>query len=347
MSKETTFYRKYRPNDFQEVIGQDHIVKVLEGAIKRQSFSHAYLFAGSRGTGKTSVARLLAQELGCSQNDLIEIDGASSRGIGEIRELREAVKSLPFDSPFKVYIIDEVHMLTTEAFNALLKTLEEPPQHVIFVLATTELGKVPETIISRCEVHNFRRPTIAIISQIITKVAKKEKIKLEPGAAETISLSADGSFRDALGLLQKVYAASGDEKITVQEVEELIGALSGKTINQLLLNLLNSDREKVLAIINEAVQTSRNFRLILRSLLWKTRLALLSANAPFLMSKSGEIDEDDKKFLKEITTHPKANYLSAILREFLEAATSMDYAYLPQLPLELAILKIIDELDKR
>ena len=347
MSTETTFYRKYRPDNFKEVIGQDHIVKVLKGAIERQSFSHAYLFAGSRGTGKTSVARILAKELGCSSNDLIEIDGASSRGIGEIRELREAVKSLPFDSSLKVYIIDEVHMLTTEAFNALLKTLEEPPKHVIFVLATTELGKVPETIISRCEVHNFRRPTIAVISQIISMVAKNEKIKLEPGAAEAIALSADGSFRDALGLLQKVYATSADEKITVQEVEELIGTLSSKTINKLLLSILDGEKEKALAIISEAVQDSRNFRLITRSLLWKTRLALLSANAPILMSKSGEIDEDDREFLKKITTHPKARYLSAILREFLESAVGINYAYLPQLPLEMAVLKIIEELDKK
>jgi len=174
MSQNVVLYRKYRPQSLKEVIGQDHIVKTLEGAIKLGNISHAYLFAGSRGTGKTSVARILARAVGTSSNDISEIDAASNRGIDNVRELREAVNTLPFESPYKVYIIDEVHMLTKEAFNALLKTLEEPPKHVIFILATTELEKLPETVVSRCQLFTFKKPSQMILREMIVKVAKKE-----------------------------------------------------------------------------------------------------------------------------------------------------------------------------
>ena len=155
---ESVLYRKYRPQSFKEVLGQEHVVEALEGAIRLGRVAHAYLFSGSRGTGKTSVARILAKALGTSETDLYEIDAASNRGIDDIRLLRDGVSAVPFESKRKVYIIDEVHMLTKEAFNALLKTLEEPPPHVIFILATTELEKVPETIISRCQTFSFKRP---------------------------------------------------------------------------------------------------------------------------------------------------------------------------------------------
>ncbi len=148
-------YRKYRPQTFKDVIGQEHVVKVLEGAVKLGNISHAYIFSGSRGTGKTSVARILAREIGTSGNDLYEMDAASNRGIDDVREIRESVNTLPFESKYKIYIIDEVHMLTREAWNAFLKTLEEPPSHVIFIMATTELEKVPETVVSRCQTFAF------------------------------------------------------------------------------------------------------------------------------------------------------------------------------------------------
>ena len=163
----TVLYRKYRPQNFEEVLGQDHIVSVLKNAVKTGRVSHAYLFSGSRGTGKTSLARILAKEAGCSDVDLIEIDAASSRGIDEIRALREAVRFSPMQGQVKVYIIDEVHMLTKEAFNALLKTLEEPPAHAIFILATTELDKVPETIISRCQNFSFRKISEEVLKKAL------------------------------------------------------------------------------------------------------------------------------------------------------------------------------------
>src|SRR3954468_13629704 len=168
--KHTTLYRQYRPVDFSEVRGQEHVVEVLEKAIKNKKIAHAYLFSGGRGTGKTSVARILARELGVSDKDLYEMDAASNRGIDDIRELREGVYAMPFDSKYKFYIIDEAHMLTKEAWNAFLKTLEEPPAHAIFVLATTDRDKVPDTIQSRCEIYTFNQPTREILAGIVTDV---------------------------------------------------------------------------------------------------------------------------------------------------------------------------------
>ncbi|MDO8659852.1 MAG: DNA polymerase III subunit gamma/tau, partial [Candidatus Parcubacteria bacterium] len=197
-------YRKYRPKNFKEVLGQDHIVKILESSVETNKVSHAYLFVGTRGTGKTSVARIFAMSIGVSANDMYEIDAASNRGIEDIKELRDGARVLPFDSKYKVYIIDEVHMLSKDAWGALLKTLEEPPKHVIFILATTELQKVPETIISRCQVFTFKKASDAICKKMLLDVAKKENFEMDAGSAELLAILADGSFRDALGELQKV-----------------------------------------------------------------------------------------------------------------------------------------------
>ena len=197
-------YRKYRPQKWEEVFGQDHITNILESSIKTNKVSHAYLFVGSRGTGKTTVARIFAKEIGVSANDLYEIDAASNRGIEDIKELREGVRVLPFDSKYKIYIIDEVHMLSKDAWGALLKTLEEPPKHVIFILATTELHKVPETIISRCQVFTFKKASEAMLKNIVLHIAKEEGYELDKDGAELLAVLADGSSRDGLGELQKV-----------------------------------------------------------------------------------------------------------------------------------------------
>jgi len=234
MSEEKVLYRKYRPQSFKEVLGQEHIVEALEGAIKLGRVSHAYLFSGSRGTGKTSVARILAKALGTSESDLYEIDAASNRGIDDIRLLREGVSAVPFESQYKVYIVDEVHMLTKEAFNALLKTLEEPPPHVIFILATTELEKVPETIISRCQTFTFKRPSQKILKEAAERISKKEGFSIESPAAELVALLADGSYRDAHGILQKAMGASADKKILLSEVEKITGSPRGTLVNSLI-----------------------------------------------------------------------------------------------------------------
>jgi DNA polymerase-3 subunit gamma/tau len=218
-----SLYRKYRPAQFADVVGQNHIVDVLQESIKQGNISHAYLFCGSRGTGKTSVARIFAKALGTTLNDLYEIDAASNTSVDDIRELSEAVNTVPLESKYKVYILDEVHMLSKAAFNAFLKTLEEPPRHVIFILATTETEKLPDTIVSRCEVYNFKKPTAEMLKKHILDISKKEGIKVDPSAAELISLLGDGSFRDTLSTLQKVLSFSGDS-VSLEQVEEVTGA---------------------------------------------------------------------------------------------------------------------------
>ncbi|HEY4488682.1 MAG TPA: DNA polymerase III subunit gamma/tau, partial [Candidatus Paceibacterota bacterium] len=228
----TTLYRQYRPKDFDEVRGQEQVTGVLEKAIKNKKIAHAYLFCGSRGTGKTSVARIVARNLGVSDKDLYEMDAASNRGIDDIRELREGVYAMPFESPYKFYIIDEAHMLTTPAWNAFLKTLEEPPAHAVFVLATTERDKIPDTIQSRCEVYTFRQPTREMLAETVADIAKREGFALERAAAELVALLAEGSFRDALSILQKVLAISDDKKISVAEVEKVSGAPRGELVRQ-------------------------------------------------------------------------------------------------------------------
>ena len=187
-SRHATLYRQYRPQSFNDARGQEHIVKVLKAEIKNKKPAHAYLFSGGRGTGKTTFARILARELGVSDKDLYEIDAASNNGVEHIRELREGVHVVPFESPYKFYIVDEAHMLSKSAWNAFLKTLEEPPPHAMFVLATTERDKIPDTIQSRCEVYNFKQPTREVLADVIESVAKKEGYSLERSASELVAM---------------------------------------------------------------------------------------------------------------------------------------------------------------
>ncbi|MBI2049170.1 MAG: DNA polymerase III subunit gamma/tau [Parcubacteria group bacterium] len=222
---EFVLYRKYRPQIFKEMLGQEHIVSALEAIAKSGAPAHAYLFAGSRGTGKTSAARIFARSIGCAPEDLYEIDAASNRGIDDVRELREAVQTTPFKSPYKVYIIDEAHMLTTPAFNALLKTLEEPPRHVVFILATTDAEKLPDTVISRCQTFQFKKPGRALLTKMVARVAEKEGFAVEHAASDLIALLGDGSFRDTHGVLQKVLGALGNgKKISRDFVEKITHA---------------------------------------------------------------------------------------------------------------------------
>lgn len=231
----TSLYQTHRPSDWGQVIGQDEIVKTLKNQLEGNSISHAYLFFGSRGLGKTTTARILANKLQIEPEDLYEIDAASNRGIDDIREIRDGVKVRPFRSPYKMYLIDEVHMLTKEAFNALLKTLEEPPSYVIFVLATTELHKVPDTIKSRVQVYTFKQPDIETLSKFISEKAHAEGVDMDTDSSIQLARLADGSFRDALGQLQKFIANPDSlESSTVSHmlVENLLiwlGSLRGGT----------------------------------------------------------------------------------------------------------------------
>ena len=232
-------YRRYRSKTFADVVGQEHITSLLEQAVKREIISHAYLFTGPRGTGKTSVARILAHavnKLPYSETphlDIIEIDAASNRRIDDIRDLRDKVHIAPTSAKYKVYIIDEVHMLTGESFNALLKTLEEPPAHVIFILATTELHKVPATIVSRTQRFHFRPGSKEAITNHLLSVSKKEKIAIKNDAAELIAEHSEGGFRDALSLLDQI-ASSNNKSISRHDVEQLLGIAPSEKIDELL-----------------------------------------------------------------------------------------------------------------
>ena len=335
-TRHATLYRQYRPQTFDEVRGQDHIVNTLKAAIKNKKTAHAYLFAGGRGTGKTSVARILAHALGVSDKDLYEIDAASNRGIDDIRLLREGVYAMPFESPYKFYIIDEAHMLTKEAWNALLKTIEEPPAHVIFVLATTDRDRVPETIQSRCEIYTFKQPTRAMLAETVADIAKKEGYTLERSAAELVALLAEGSFRDALSILQKVLAVSDDKKIDVAEVETVSGAPRGEVVRRLLAAIAKKDTSTGLATIQQAVSENMDARTLCKLLIHRMRIVLLLRFAPDLAAElSAELTEADLSLAKELSKEPGVN--SDTLRALLEAYSQMAYAAVPYLPLELAV----------
>ena len=338
-ARQEVLYRQYRPQTFKEVKGQGQVTDVLAKAIKNKKISHAYLFSGSRGTGKTSVARILAHELGVSAKDLYEIDAASNRGIDDIRLLREGVYAMPFDSEYKFYIIDEAHMLTKDAWNAFLKTLEEPPAHAIFVLATTERDKVPETIQSRCEMYSFKQPTREMLAEVVADIAKKEGFSLERSAAELVALLAEGSFRDALSILQKVLAVSDNKKIEVAEVEEVAGAPRGELVRQLLEALAKKDAASALQTIRTAVSENIDARVLAKLLIHRMRVVLLMRYAPDIADElAQELSAEDMGLAKSLSKEPGVN--SETLRALLEAYGTMAYAALPHLPLELAIINI-------
>ena len=280
----TVLYRKYRAQNFDEIVGQEHITKILKNAVKDSQLSHAFLFVGSRGTGKTSMARILAKAVNCMKPkkdgnpcnecencqsisngnfmDLIEIDAASNRGIDQIRELKERIEFAPSKGNFKIYIIDEVHMLTTEAFNALLKTLEEPPEHVIFILATTDVHKLPATILSRCQRYDFRLGNEQEIRTTLEEILKKEKIKVEEKGLDIIVRNARGSYRDALSLLDVVINSQSKgkdpKKITIEEVRAVLGIPEVYMVNDLLSSLIEGNSKEALKCIKELEEKGTN-----------------------------------------------------------------------------------------
>lgn len=337
-----SLYRAYRPQKFSEVIGQDHVVAALKGAIEAKRVSHAYLFAGSRGIGKTSIARIFARELKVSANDTYEIDAASNRGIDDIRELRDGVAVLPFESPYKVYILDEVHMLSKDAWNALLKTLEEPPAHVIFILATTEIDKVPETVISRCQVFTFKKPSREAIAKQIIKVGKAEGYAVDPGAADLIALLGDGAFRDALGMLEKAIGAtpeSAKEKITRDAVEKLTGTPRAALVNSLAEQIISKDIDKALAVVGEAEDAGIPMGTLAMLLLEKLRFILLVQHSPSIEATvQGRVSPDDFAFIKA----QAARKLLALgdIAALLAAADQVGRTSIASLPLELALVQV-------
>lgn len=340
MSENLALYRKYRPQTFDDVRDQDHIVSVLEGAIKKGTIPHAILFSGTRGTGKTTLARIFAKAIGVSDVDLYEIDAASNRGIDDIRELREAVYTLPYESERKVYIIDEVHMLTKEAFNALLKTLEEPPSHVVFILATTEEEKLLDTILSRCQVFRMHSPSREVLAHTVTDIAKKEGFKLSQDAADLIAIAADGSFRDAIGITQKVIMASGDTIGSADEVATIIGAPKAKILQNLLQALHEKKVEDALHAVGEALEAHVDMKLFMRLLLERVRAVILLRHAQGSEAKLLQaFSVADCELLKTLSKATPSALNSHLLVALLGAAENMGKTVLPQLPLELAIIE--------
>ncbi|MFH1978905.1 MAG: DNA polymerase III subunit gamma/tau [Patescibacteria group bacterium] len=340
----TVLYRKYRPQKFSEVLGQDHIVRVLSAATETGRISHSYLFSGSRGTGKTSVARILANEIGCHEYDLLEMDAASSRGIDEIRNLREGVYTSPLKGEYRVYIIDEVHMLTKEAFNALLKTLEEPPKHVVFILATTEPQKLPGTIISRCQHFSFKKIPESILRNSMKKIAKKEGFELDNEAASLIALFADGSFRDAqvmLDQLLNIGDQNKDRKITGEEAREVLSAPSKDLIQNFVSVLVEGKGVEGLEIIQKITEKGIGIQLFLKFVLRNIRgLLMLKLSGNNTKQVENILGEDEIKFLGTLEGKTSVRELGFILVQLLDAYDKTNRAYLSQLPLELVLAKI-------
>jgi len=344
MIEEVALYRKYRPHKFKDVIGQEHVISVLRGSIEQSNISHAYLFAGSRGTGKTSVARIFAKEVGTTVNDLYEIDAASNRGIDDVREIRESVNTLPFESKYKVYIIDEVHMLTKEAFNALLKTLEEPPSHVIFILATTDLDKVLDTVISRCQTFTFKKPSQEVLKDVVLSVAKKEGFSLEQSSADLIALLGDGSFRDTLGILQKVISSSKDKKVSIEEVEKVTGAPRSALVEDFISGIVLKDANKSFTAIRTAKDGNVDIKVFAKLVLRLVRFAMLLRFAGDMKKYiEGEVSEANFVFITKIAGDKRVVLSSGVLLELILAYDLIGRSYIPELPLELAVIKLVGQ----
>lgn len=337
--KRVALYTKYRPQTFKDVLGQEHVTTVISEAIKLGNLAHAYLFSGTRGTGKTSVARILSREIGTSPDDLYEIDAASNNGVDEIRLLTESVYTQPFDSKYKVYILDEVHMLSKSAFNALLKTLEEPPSHVIFILATTEPEKIPETIISRCETYTFKKPNQKILKKMIEQTAEAEGFSLETSAADLVALLGDGSFRDSHGILQKVISSSKDKKISVEEVERVTGAPKSELVNGYIKALAENDIDLGLNSLAKAAESNIEMKVFLELVLSKVRAIILMKVSESRKKQFAEIfSEEDMKFMTDIIANKDAKMNSEVLLELLKAHDQVGKSAVPQLPLELVLV---------
>jgi DNA polymerase-3 subunit gamma/tau len=343
-----SLYRTHRPHSFADVAGQDQIVRALEEQIASKKVGHAYLFAGSRGLGKTSIARIFARELGCTERDLYEIDAASSNSVDDIRSLTENVYTLPFESPYKVYILDEAHMLSKGAWNAFLKTLEEPPAYVIFILATTELSKVPETVQSRCQVYEFKKPARAGLAKLIAHVAKKEGYAIEPAAAELIAFLADGSYRDALSALEKVLATSTDGKsdkiIGREQAEKATGAPRLSLVLDFARSLSDGNEGAALANIRTVAGEGIDMPLYLSLVLELARSILLVRHAPELRKEiAAEYGEDEYPVLEELAKQTDSKLTHHALKLLLDASERIRFSPIPSLPLELAVFELLGQ----
>ena len=343
----TALYRKFRPTEFGDVKGQDHIITTLQNQIKANRIGHAYLFCGTRGTGKTTVAKIFAKAVNCehpvdgspcgecetcrsiaagTSMNVIEIDAASNNGVDNIREIREEVAYRPTEGRYKVYIIDEVHMLSIGAFNALLKTLEEPPEYVIFILATTEVHKIPITILSRCQHYDFKRISIETITDRMKELMDTEHVDVEDKALRYIAKAADGSMRDALSLLDQCIAFYMGQKLTYDNVLEVLGAVDTDVFSRLLRKVIGRDVAGVLDVVDDLVMQGREL----------TQLAATSDNIEDVL----DVSTENMAQLKEEAQMIEPDMLFRYIRIFSELSNQLKYATQKRVMLEVALIKL-------
>lgn len=334
----STLYRKYRPKSFNDILGQSEVVNSLKKSIEQNKITHSYLFSGSRGTGKTSIARIFASEIGTKIEDIYEIDAASNRGIDQIRELRDAVNTLPMSSNYKVYIIDEVHMLTKDAFNALLKTLEEPPQHVIFILATTEKEKILDTILSRCQVFDFKLAILDSLKELIKKVSQNENKKIDEESVEFIAKLGNGSFRDTLSHLQKVFSILSEE-ISFSEIKKTFSVSDDELENKFIKAVSEKDKKKTLATYVLILEKNTNIEFFIKNILEKIRISLLIKNSTeFKKNYLEKIGSEKIEFFKSLE-----GLNSGHLQKILELESKIFLSSRPEVALEIFIFELLEK----
>jgi DNA polymerase-3 subunit gamma/tau len=367
----SALYRTYRPKKLADLVGQETTATLLQNAAATGRLGHAYLFYGSRGTGKTTTARILAKLFNCETRatdqkfratgepcnnctacreidsgvslDVIEIDGASNRGIDEIRNLKESIRAVPSAGRYKVYIIDEAHMLTGAAWNALLKTLEEPPKHGVIVLATTEYDKLPATIVSRVQRFLFKKPTKSVIMEKLEAVAEAEKIALEPAALELIAAAAEGSFRDAESLLDQArsLAASG-AKITLTGVEELIGRVGFARVHDLAVAVIGRDLPAALELIAAQTENGTNMVALTKDLIhYLRKIVAFGADPKLEPFLAADLTADELERLKKLAGQLPAEFGITLIEKLLTAYSEMRYSPFATIPLEIALIELL------
>ncbi len=357
----TAFYRKFRPDNFMDVKGQEHIVATLKNQIKANRIGHAYLFCGTRGTGKTTVAKLMAKVVNCespvegspcneckmckgiaagTSMNVIEIDAASNNGVDNVREIVEEVRYSPTEGRYKVYIIDEVHMLSAGAFNALLKTIEEPPSYVIFILATTEVHKIPITILSRCQRYDFRRISIDIITDRLTELMEEENIEAEEKALRYVARMADGSLRDALSLLDQCISFYLGKKLTYDNVLDVLGAVDTQVFAKLLSCIRQQDVAACIRLLEDIESSGRELGQFIMDLIWYLRNLLLIKTTEEISDIIIEVSTENLEILKAEAATMEEQALIRYIRILSDLSNQIRYATRKRVMIEITLIKL-------